>query len=382
MKMSDVYFTNSRAILDWEKISKGEATYFNNSVSLLFKFERLIEKSGILNDLKPMDSVAVKMHWGDWGTTRTIRSLYVKKLVDKIKEKGAFPFITESAGLGLTAIRSYGIGRLEIARNNGYTSETCGAPLIPADGLKGLEDFVVDVDGLKLKKVHLASILKNVDKVISLAHFKGHPGLGVGGALKNIAVGFGAKTSKFEFHMDSEFPVFDKNKCTNCNKCIDLCPVNAISKEIVINKDKCLKCLGCVEICPEKALTVQWSNAEDRSKKMVDIFKAAQDYVGKENIRYINLLMDVTPICDCIPSSDNPIVPDIGILISRDPLAIDKASIDLINEAPLNQECACTSLDNKFAKMYEGTFNADPKYQLDAAKKLNVGNMEYKLIEI
>ena len=115
---------------------------------------------------------------------------------------------------------------------------------------------------------------------------------------------------------------------------------------------------------------------------MVDIFKAIQDYIGKENIRYINFLMDITPICDCIPSSDNPIVPDIGILISKDPLAIDKASLDLVDAAPLNKDCACVHEDNKFAAMYEGTFNADPKYQLNAAKKLNVGQFDYKIIEI
>ena len=379
--MSEVYFVNSRTDLDWEKISKGEATYFDKSVSLLFKFERLIEKSGILDDIKPMESVAVKMHWGDHGTTRTIRSLFVRKLVEKIKEKDAFVFITESAGLGLTAKRSFGVGRLEIARYNGYTSETCGAPLIPADGLLGLENFVVPVDGLMLKKAYIASIVKNVDKIISLAHFKGHPGLGIGGALKNIAVGFASKTSKYEFHIE-DYPSFDKSKCTNCNDCINICPVNAISKDIVIDKDKCVKCLGCVESCKEGALTAQWSNAENRSNKMMDIFKAVQDYVGKDNIRYINFLMDITPICDCIPSSDNPIVPDMGILISRDPLAIDKASIDLVDQAPLNQSCACHSEDNKFAAMYEGTFNADPKYQLAAAEKLSVGKMEYKLIEI
>ena len=315
------------------------------------------------------------------GTTRTIRSLFVKKLVEKIKEKDAFVFITESAGLGLTQPRSFGVGRLEIARNNGYTSETCGAPLIPADGLLGLEDFVVPVDGLILKEVHVASIVKNVDKIITLSHFKGHPGLGVGGAIKNIAVGFAAKTSKYEFHIE-DYPAFDKSKCTNCNDCINICPVNAISKDIVIDKKKCVKCLGCVESCGEGALTAEWSDPEKRSEKMLDIFKAVQDHVGKDNIRYINFLMDITPICDCIPSSDNPIVPDIGILISRDPLAIDNASIDLVNQAPLNQSCACHFEDNKFAAMYEGTFNADPKYQLEAAKKLNVGKMEYKLIQI
>ena len=115
-------------------------------------------------------------------------------------------------------------------------------------------------------------------------------------------------------------------------------------------------------------------------EKLVDIFKAVQDYVGKENIRYINFLMDITPICDCIPSSDNPIVPDIGIMISRDPLAIDKASLDFVDKAPLNQDCACSHSDNKFAAMYEGTFNADPKIQLEAAKKLSIGNIKYELI--
>ncbi len=379
-----VYFVNSRADLDWEKIAKGEASYFDSSVSLLNKFDRLLDESGILDDIKPMDSVAIKMHWGDLGTTRTIRSLYIKKLAEKIKAKGALPFVTESSGLGLTALRSYGLGRLQIAQNNGYTSETCGAPLIPADGLKGQNEILVNVEGTMLKQVHIAGILKDVDKVISLAHFKGHPNLGMGGALKNLGVGFAAKASKWQFHIAPEWPQYNKEICTNCKKCVELCPTNAISNNIEIDTTKCVKCLGCVEICRGEggAMSADWTKGVETATKMVDIFKAVQDYVGKENIRYINFLMDITPICDCIPSSDNPIVPDIGILISRDPLAIDKASLDLVNKAQLIEDSKCSCMENKFKEMYEGTFNADPNFQLEAASKLKVGITNYKLIEI
>jgi len=382
--MNKVYFVNSRSDLDWDKIAKGEGTYFDTSASLLYKFDRLIDKSGILDDIKPIESVGIKMHWGDLGTTRTIRSLYVKKLAEKIKEKGAFAFVTESSGLGLTAPRCYGVGRLQIAQNNGYTSETCGAPLIPADGLKGLNDIVVDVDGAILKRVHIAGILKDVDKIISLAHLKGHPGLGLGGALKNIAVGFAAKASKWQFHIATDWPEYNKEICTDCKKCVEICPTKAISNSIEIDTSKCEKCLGCVEVCRSEgsAMSAPWTSGAETANRMIDIFKAVQDYVGRENIRYINFLMDITPICDCIPSSDNPIVPDIGIMISKDPLAIDKASLDLVNKAQFIEDSKCSCVENKFETMYEGTFNANPKLQMDAAQKLNIGSLDYKLIEL
>jgi len=380
---SDVYFVGSRSELPLDKISRGEASYFNMDFSLVKKFEKLIDESGILDDIRPNDSVAIKMHWGDLGGHKTIRSVFVQKLAGKIREKKAFPFVTESAGLGNTRPRSYGVGRLEIAKHNGYTSETCGAPLIPADGLKGLNSIEVPLeDGFFLKKVHVASIVKDVDKIISLARVKGHPRLGMGGALKNIGVGLTGKTSKFEFHIDSEFPLIDKEKCTKCGDCIEVCPTNAISSDIEIDGSKCVKCWGCGEACKPKAISVQWSNSIDSSYKMIDCFEAIVKYCGPENIRYINIIMDVTPICDCISSSDHAIIPDIGILASRDPVAIDKASLDLIEQAPMNPDSCCISQENKLVKIFENTFDSDPMYQIKAAAKKKLGSMDYTLKEV
>jgi uncharacterized Fe-S center protein len=293
-----------------------------------------------------------------------------------VKAKGGEPFVTETTGLGMLREQCFAIGKIKAAEASGYTSQTLSAPIIIADGLRGFDSVAVNVEGSQLKKVYVAKHIAEADKIISLAHFKGHMNAGFGGALKNIGLGCVSKTSKYDVHL--YYPPSINDNCTECGDCIKICPVDAIM-DWKIDVDKCIRCQGCAEVCVEGAISINWTSSKDLSERFVDCAKAVLDLVGKENIKYLNFLLDITPHCDCCPYSDNVIVPDLGILASDDILAIDKASVDMVNKAPVLADSMAQNADDKFHGMYKWAHSSN---QLNAAKKLGLGDIEYELIEI
>ncbi|MBU2617085.1 MAG: DUF362 domain-containing protein [Euryarchaeota archaeon] len=368
--MTMVYFTSSRAPVEEPE------RWYQPQLSAVNKLERLLERSGILDDIEKGDIVALKTHFGVRGTTKPLRSVFIRKVAQMVKTKGGEPFVTETTGLGMTRERCFATGKIEAAEENGYTSQTLSAPIIIADGLKGFDRVEVCIDGAQLKKVYVAKHIAEADKVISLAHFKGHMNSGFGGALKNIGVGCVAKTSKYDSHIYDPPSISDL--CDGCGACVKICPVDAI-REWKVDVEKCIRCQGCAEVCEEGAISVKWTSPKDLSERFVDCAKAVLDLVGRENFRYVNFLLDITPHCDCCPFSDNAIVPDLGILASEDILAIDKAAVDMVNKAPILADSMAKKAKDKFHGMYGWTHSS---YQLNAAKKLGLGDMEYELISV
>ncbi|HIH36293.1 MAG TPA: DUF362 domain-containing protein [Methanocellales archaeon] len=368
--MSKVYFTSSRAPV------KEPHKWYQPSLSGVNKLDRLLNMSGILEDIEKGEIIALKMHFGIRGTTKSLRSMFIRKVAQMVKAKGGEPFVTETTGLGMLREQCFALSKIEAAEASGYTHQTLSAPIIIADGLRGFDCVEVSVDGSQLKKVYVAKQIAEADKVISLAHFKGHMNAGFGGALKNIGIGCVAKTSKYDAHIYS--PPNINDNCTECGACVKICPVDAII-DWKVDVEKCIRCQGCAEVCEEGAISFKWASSKDLSERFVDCAKAVLDLVGKENIKYVNFLLDITPHCDCCPYSDNAIVPDLGILASDDILAIDKASVDMVNKAPVIADSMAQNADDKFHGMYGWVHSSD---QLDAAKKLGLGEMEYELIEI
>ncbi len=374
----DVFFTSARApVVELDK-------WYQPELSMVNKLEKLINESGILDFVERGDAVALKTHFGDKGNTKALRSVFVRKVAELVIEKGARPFVTETTGLGMTRDRNFAMGRIRIARENGYTYETLSAPIIIADGLKGLDYVEVETRGLQLKRAYIAKAIVEADKIISLAHFKGHFRGGFGGAIKNLGVGCVAKPSKYDIHIHDP-PKIDPEKCNKCGACVQICPAKAISiKKGRITRDggKCVRCSGCSEVCERNAVEAKWTIGRDIAERIVDCAKAVIDYKGKENFAYLNFLVDVTPHCDCHPYSDVPIIPDLGITASREILAVEKASVDMVNRAPTIQG-SLASLRKETEDKFHTTFNWNhSKYQLEAAKKIGMGSFDYRLINV
>ena len=323
---SVVYFTDMRA----RRVEEASVK----------KLSRLLDALDLGDLIGSGDLVAIKVHLGTPGNQRHIRPHHIRVVVEKVRELGGRPFVTDTTGISLLSPRGDAVKVLRAAAMNGITAETVGAPIIVADGLRGFSGVPVKVDGFRLKEVEVAQAIAEADVLISLAHAKGHPRTGLGGALKNIGVGCVTKRGRAPLHLAKK-PQTKPEFCNGCGECARFCPAGAIVKQpdgtYTIDQSKCIWACGCWELCPQKAIT-SWAEMHHPSNeelciRVADAAKAVLS-LFKGRAAFVNLAYDITPHCDCFPWGDVPMVPDIGMLASRDPVAIDKASIDLITSAP------------------------------------------------
>ncbi len=344
--------------------------WYQPQLSLVNKLKRLIDESGLFNDISRGDIVAVKTHFGDRGTTKTLRSVFVRAVVDKVREYGGRPFVTETTGLGMIKLRSTAVGRLEIAEENGYTQQTLNAPIIIADGLYGFDYVESEVNGKHLSKVYVARAIAEADLIVCCTHFKLHMQAGVGGSIKNVGVGCVAKPSKYDVHVRG-YPKINE-KCTKCGKCLEVCPANAIRDYRVV-EELCMKCTGCYEVCDYDAVELDWLEGRDVSERIVECAKGVLNV--NDNFVYLNFLLDITPHCDCHPFSDVSIVPDLGLLASEDIVAVDFASLNMYLDAVRNSKIGPLPHDS----FWEWT---DPLGMIEYAQEIGLGKKDYEIEKI
>ncbi|HDI82625.1 MAG TPA: DUF362 domain-containing protein [candidate division WOR-3 bacterium] len=349
---------------------------YNSDKSLLKRIIEVFKRAHFDKIFQKDDIVAIKLHMGELDNTAFVRPIYVRKIYDFLRELGAKPFLTDTITL-YRGSRGTAVDYLYTAMWNGFDF----APIIIADGLGGTSGVEIEVNGKHYKKVKIAEAIANVEKMVVISHFKGHEITGFGGALKNLGMGCSIKEGKLSMHSNA-IPVIKEKYCTGCRKCLLVCPVDALhmdGKIAVIDEDKCIGCGECIGFCPFNAIKVLW-NASFTSlmEKMVE--HAIASVKGKQVV-YINLLMDISPECDCYPKSRGAIVPDIGILISDDPVSIDQASFDLVRESPGDYRFFEGDVRNKdkFGLIHT---EIRSEIQLEYAEKLGMGEREYVLKKI
>lgn len=368
MEESIVYFANLRAT----KHSENKVNKIKSLCSNLC-FENIIKKK---------DIVAIKVHFGEVGNDSYINPIYVRTVVDLLKNNETFPFVTDTNTL-YNGKRSIAPNHIETALRHGFNYTVINAPVIIADGIRGKNESYFEINKKHFQFIKIAQDIKESDSMIVLSHFKGHSMAGFGGSLKNLAMGCASKFGKYEQHVSAK-PTVIKEKCIGCKKCIEECSTNSIkiiNKKAEINKNTCNSCGYCL-LCKENAIAYNYSEITDFIEKMMEysygIVKQKKNKIG-----YINFLINVSPDCDCVSWTDSPIIPDIGILGSLDPVALDQACYDLVNKSIGLKNSALKSGfksgDNKF---YHLNPNINSEYQLEYAEKLKIGNRKYKLIEI
>ncbi len=328
------------------------------------------------------DRVAIKLSFGEEGNTAFLRHIYVKKVVDFVKESGGKPFLTETSTL-YHGMRTDAIDHTTLAILHGFGYAQVGAPIIMADGLASEHNVNVEINLKHFKELKVGGVLKVTDALISLAHFKGHLVAGFGGTIKNIGMGLVGRSSKQRMHASSVRPEFkNRDCCTGCGVCADVCQFDAI--EIVDGKanfdyEKCQGCADCIPACPQNCLKILWSEKpENLGEKMVEGVYAVLKLVKKAI--FVNFLLDITPDCDCFSYSDNPIVPDLGILFSRDPIAIDVASCDLLKSVEGIPRSKIGRKGKKVDKIRALHPEIDWFAHLKYGEEIGLGSTEYELI--
>ena len=365
--MSNVYFTNMRTK------SRG--------IPVTEKLKRLMKAAGFDQiDLKGK-YVAIKMHFGELGNIAFLRPNFARAVAEVVKEFGGRPYLCDCNTLYVGS-RHNGLDHLDVAQLNGFNYLSAGCHVVIGDGIKGTDEVLVPVKGGEVvKTAYIGKGIYDADVIVSLAHFKGHEGAGFGGAIKNLGMGSASIAGKKDQHSSGQPQVTDG--CIGCQLCASQCAYDAIrfvDDLAQIDHSKCVGCGSCVGTCPQKVIEYVNGNAEEiLNKKMAEYTKAVVD--GK-TVFNINVIMDVSPNCDCHGENDTPIIPDVGMLCSFDPVAIDVASAELCNKQKPNHlgalGCSCHHHEH-FDAVHP---NTNWRVQATHGEKIGLGSTKYNLIEL
>ena len=346
------------------------------------KLERLTDLAGLSTMISNGDLVAIKMHFGEKGGHAYIRPTFVRRIVDQIKALDGKPFLTDSSTL-YPGERKEAVSSLTCAIENGFAYAVVNAPLIMSDGLRGHSSHRVSVPGELLSEVDIGLEIIEADALIVLSHFKCHELTGFGGAIKNLAMGCSSRTGKLEQH-STLGPIISEKKCTTCGACLKACAHDAIdlsSGKAVLDAARCVGCGRCITVCEPKAIQIQW-NAESAMvmKKMAEYSLGAISGKDKK-LLFVNFITQVSPACDCYGHSDTPIVPDIGMLASTDPVALDQACADMVNEARGLPGTAMKTGHEPGCDKFRGVNpKIDWEVQLEHGEKVGLGERAYEVV--
>jgi uncharacterized Fe-S center protein len=368
---SKVYFTNLRTTA---------------SLNLQGKMERLVRAAGIAKIDYKDKFTALKIHFGEPGNLAYIRHNYANRMVEILQSLGAKVFLTDSNTL-YSGRRANAIDHLEASFENGFNMLSVKAPVIIADGLKGTEYVEIPVGSPICKSAKIGAAIANADIIVTLNHFKGHEQAGFGGALKNIGMGSASRGGKLDLHSSSQPQVEEKN-CTACRQCVRFCNYGAIAlnnrRIAVIDYTKCVGCGQCIAVCRFDAAQPVWDNSSETMNRKIAEYCLA--LLKDKPHFHVNFVLNVSPDCDCWASNDVPLVPDIGMAASFDPVALDQACADMVTAAPSlpgsrgNEE---GTLDltghDKFHHIHP---NTNWRVGLQHAEQIGLGTTRYELLSV
>lgn len=339
--MSKVYFKRVED-KDYQKLS---------DAALLLMKELIVKE-----DHQFKGTVPLKVHFGEKGNDTYVPSSCYQGVIDHLKSNDIESAFIETNVLYRGA-RTTADSHLQIAKDHGFTQ----LPVIIADGEMGEAFDEIEINKEFFKTCKIGKSFGDYDQFIVMSHFKGHGSAGFGGALKQLAMGFAARGGKMAQHAGIN-PVVKASRCTACGLCIKKCDVDAIEMKgkAVIDHSKCVGCAGCIAVCPVGAINSDWSG-KNFKEKIAEYAYAAQ--LGKDNL-YITYLINVTPECDCMGQHMHTVAKDIGVFVSKDPVALDTACIDILQK-------------ESGEKLFD-----DGRESIVHAIKIGFGTDQYELIEL
>lgn len=357
------------------------------------RLARLLNRASLKEKIAAQDLVAIKLHFGEKGNTTFVSPILVRTIVKAVKAYKGKPFLTDTSTL-YRGERQDAASHLALAYAHGFLPSEVEAPVIIADGLRGNSAVPVTIDKPLFKTVVIAHEIFAADVLVSVAHFKGHELTGFGGTLKNLGMGCASREGKLQQHSNVS-PQVKRKACKGCKRCLSTCPQNAISMVdpgpdlkrnypiASIDPKRCVGCAECLLVCPLDAIRIRWNETIPLfQKKMVEYAFGAIKGKGQKSL-FLNFVQNVTPLCDCAGFSGEPIVCDIGILASGDPVAIDQASVDLVNAEEGIRSSRLKGGwergEDKFRALYP---EVDWTIQLDYGQAIGLGSRTYDLIRV
>lgn len=300
--------------------------------------------------------VPIKVHFGEKGNKTFVPPECYDEVIRYLKDSGVNPSYIETNVL-YRGSRTTRTRHVQTAKEHGFTQ----IPIIIADGEIGTDYVEVEINKDYIKKCKIGKEYARFNQFIVMSHFKGHVEAGFGGAIKQLGMGFAARGGKLAQHSGIS-PVVNESKCTACSSCVEHCDFNAIECDgyAVIDRDTCAGCAGCIAVCPEGAIRNTWGGSNFKEKLAEYAYGAAKD----KDIIYISFIINVTQDCDCMGKAMKPVADNIGVLCSKDPVALDAACVDLVQK-------------EKRIELFE-----KGRAVLEHAEKIGLGTTSYELIKI
>ncbi len=367
--VSEVFFTDMR-------------TDIGNTIP--DKLRKLVEKAGMGKIDYDKKLVAIKMHFGELGNLAYLRPGIPRMIAEETRRMGGIPFLIDCNTL-YVGHRKNAPEHLDTANYNGFNRMSAGCPIIIGDGLKGMDDVEIPIDGQYVKKAKIGRGIYDADILISLTHFKCHELTGFGGALKNLAMGCASRRGKMEMHSAGK-PSVCHETCIGCGTCLKYCAQSAITinkKKATIDLEKCVGCGRCIGACIYDAIAVE--NDEELDILNAKIVEYAIASVKDKPHFHVTVMADISPYCDCHAENDTPVIPDVGMLASFDPVALDKACVDLaMKQSPIKgsilyEKCGGYVPEDMFACIHPMT-----RWQstFEHAEKMGFGSSKYRIINV
>lgn len=353
-----------------------------SSSNLIERFKGTLRRSELHGVFSPGELVAVKFEVGERDNLKYVRPLLVKAVVDVVYSLGGQPLLVDTLSMGSKASE---VGRrwLEAVALHGFDVTSLGKSPVLADGYAGEEELLVPINGDELGGVEVARAIAESQALVVISHVGAHPFAGLSGALVSCGVGCASLRGKERIHAPLR-PLIMLDRCDGCGQCEKHCPHEAVRLKDdmpFLDEKKCKGCAYyCTAACPIGAVVIDGYMTKRFQKRVVD---SALAVIGalQGKVYYINILMDVCPYPDCYPFSDIPFVADRGILMSRDPVAVDSATLDILNESSgirgsIAEEC--DGLESSNDKLLQVT-GVDPRDMISYAKRLGMGSGDFEI---
>ena len=337
-----------------------------------------------LRDRVKDETVVIKMHTGNNMIYSTIHPVFVRRVVQAIKDGGGKPFVVDvnwdTAG----------------AETRGYSNEVIGCPVYPAAGPDEKYFYEHERPYKNIKSWKISGLIQDSSFMVNFAHVKGHPSCGFGAAFKNIALGCLAGNSRGAMHDAMHYDQYwFPEKCPDksiMQQIADTCPHNGI----VIDKDdpnqlhmhfeECNQCGRCLKVAPEGSLKIDPVNFHTFQEACAISTDIVLSTFEPGKVVHLNLATHMTPVCDCFGFTSMPILPDAGVFGSDDIVALDTATLDVISKTRLIEDNIPTTMEvhtregHPFRWLH-GPYK-DPYMVTEYGEKLGLGSRDYELVDV
>jgi hypothetical protein len=316
------------------------------------------------------DFTALKIHFGEKGNRGHIRAAWLPGVVDEVRSRAPRAFLTDSNTL-YTGARSNAVDHIRLAWEHGFRPEVLDVPVIIADGLIGGDVRESRGEAGHVAAAKISGAVRGADAMLVLTHVTGHLQTGIGASIKNMGMGCASRAGKLDQHASSH-PRIQAKSCRDCGLCREHCAAGAIRQlegRVEIDDGRCTGCGECMVVCKFGAVRWRWDEDVKRvQEKVAEYAKLVQDHF-RGKIAFLNFILHVTKDCDCMATSQRPIVSDVGIVASRDAVAADKASADLV-------------LRQAGKDPFRAGYDLDWSLQMRHGQKIGLGSLDYELIEL